>query len=172
MSLTVTRMQINFLPSRFHGIVFPTTLDDQSRTTGPSSVDFILINSTAADQWWLSFLHSAGYTLHYLWLKQSRVAYSAKLRFNVYSGEGLQYGSALAPLIAYWRRKTFDFLATSSRLPASKVSFSSFMDVLLRVGKARWMTAALFGPVGSDTNNPIMLPGEMQKAACQEHSAV
>lgn len=111
-------------------------------------------------------------TLHYLWLKQSRVAYRAKFRFNVYSGEGLQYGSALAPLIAYWRRKTFDFLATSSRLPASKVSFSSFMDVLLRVGKARWMTAALFGPVGSNTNNPIMLPGEMQKAACQEHSAV
>lgn len=46
------------------------------------------------------------------------------------------------------------------------------MDILLRVEKARWMTAALFGLAGSKTNNPIMLPGEVQKVVCQEHSAV
>ena len=65
-----------------------------------------------------------------------------------------------APLIAVFIEEERVFLAASSGLPASKVSFSSFMDVLHRVDKARWMTAALFGPVGSETNNPIMLPGE------------
>lgn len=96
------------------------------------------------------------------------------MRFNVFSGEDLQYGTKYVPLIAVFveEEKACVLLATSSRLPASKVSFSSFMDVLHRVDRARWMTVALFGPVGSETSNPIMLPGEMQIAACQEHSAV
>lgn len=95
------------------------------------------------------------------------------MRCSVYPSEGLQYGSASPPLIAVKIEKEKPrFLGKSCGLPASKLSISFFMDVLLRAGMARWMTAALFGPVGSNTNKLIMLPGEMQKAACQEHSAV
>lgn len=188
MSLTITRMQINFLPSWFHWVVFPAVLESM-----------ITAGWLIEDQWnsflWTRLLlisddcHSyspqATSCIIYNWNNQGSFAntqwaqvtfccnHSTSLRFNVYSGEDLQYGTKFAPLIAvYWGRKACVFLATSSCLPASEVSFSSFMDVLHRVDKARWMTAALFGPVGSETNNPIMLPGDMQRAACQEHSAV
>ncbi len=98
--------------------------------------------------------------------------HSTSLRFNVYSDEDLQYGTKSAPLIAVFIEEEEPAFSWQ-HLPASRpAKFLSFMDVLHRVDKARWMTAVLFGPVGSETNNPIMLPGEMQGAACQEHSAV
>lgn len=41
---------------------------------------------------------------------------------------------------------------------------SHLVDVLLRVERSRWVTAALFGPVD---NNPIMLPTQIRWAASQ-----
>lgn len=52
------------------------------------------------------------------------------------------------------------------RRKVGEVSVSSLVGVLLQAENSRWMTAALFGPVGSQTNNPIMLPGEMRRTAC------
>lgn len=80
-----------------------------------------------------------------------------------------------APLIAVFIEEEMPVFSWQHRAAASQpAKFLShlFMDVLHGVDKARWMTAALFGPAGSETNNPIMLPGEMRRAACQEHSAV
>lgn len=108
-------------------------------------------------------------------LEQSVTAFRGgeELRCSVCPGEGLQYGSASPPLIAVKIEKEKPrFLGKSCGLLARKLSVSFFVDVLLRAGMARWMTAALFGPVGSSANKLIMLPGEMQKAVCQEHSAV
>lgn len=48
---------------------------------------------------------------------------------------------------------------------------ASLVDVL-QVEMSRWMTPALFGPVGNQTNNPIMLPAQIWWAVRQRLSAI
>lgn len=60
--------------------------------------------------------------------------------------------------------------ASDRRRKVGEVSVSSLVGVLLQAENSRWMTAALFGPVGSQTNNPIMLPGEIRRTACHLNS--
>lgn len=55
---------------------------------------------------------------------------------------------------------------------SARVSLLSLVSVLLQVEKSRWMTAALFGPLGNQTNNPIMLPPQIGRAARQRLCAI
>lgn len=102
----------------------------------------ILISCTAADQW--SRVCFSGFLLFYLWPNDF---YTEFVRIFI---------SAVGFKSASGRRREL-----------CEVSLSSLVDVLLQVEKSRWMTAALFGPVGNQTNNPIMLPAQIWRAARQ-----